>query len=763
MLRDLAIANPFRANPSHGMSRRKRRNIGLKPYVQSLDPRTLLSFAVSLNATAYVRDDNSYSYLSYNSISGNPSSASTSFNELGFSGSATTSGSFFTTDSSLYSEASGNGTANGSAQAPPNLFQSSGFTLISGTLTLMESSVVTVYSAIHTIIPDLGIDRMEPQIGVAPILGLGGFGGPTSEVLSSGVYQVSNFEVGNSAFYENGSDLDSYASQDAYIEIDVSPATAVASNSSLTSTPNPSASGQPVTFTTTVSPTTSGQPTPTGIVTFLDESTVLGTGTLNTSGTATFTTTSSQLLSVGIHSITAVYGGDSNFSSSTSPTIDQQVSQGSTTTTVVDSSFNPSVYGQDVTFTASVTANKSAAARHRHRHLHGRANSLGTGTLDSSGRRHDHDRHLGGRRPLGNHCCLRRRRRFNGSTSPAIDQQVSQGSTTTTVDSSLNPSVYGQDVTFTASVTSPYLTYPHRPTGSVVFVIDGTSYGPIGLSGGTASIEDAWLGVNGSPHTVTASYTDGAGNFVSRSGMLSGGQTVNADTTTTSLVSSASTSVRFQPVTFTALVTADYPGGGTPTGTVTFMDGATTLGTSTLDGTGTAALTIDNLPVGDHTAITAIYSGDPNFSGGTSPAIDQVVNLDNTTIVLTSSPDPSTYGQSITFTVTVQPVPPGYVGPPPPPTGTVTIFDPISPLVTYVLGPFALPNNGKLTIKTKILPASLNAEEITAVYSGDATYAMNSVTINQIISRDFTTTSVTSTANPSVAGQAVVHGQGDGE
>ena len=75
-------------------------------------------------------------------------------------------------------------------------------------------------------------------------------------------------------------------------------------------------------------------------------------------------------------------------------------------------------------------------------------------------------------------------------------------------------------------------------------------------------------------------------------------------------------------MTFTATVTVQAPGAGTPTGTVTFMDGATTLGTGTLNGAGVATFTTTGLSVGHHN-ITAIYGGDASFNGSTSNAVDQ--------------------------------------------------------------------------------------------------------------------------------------------
>ena len=87
-------------------------------------------------------------------------------------------------------------------------------------------------------------------------------------------------------------------------------------------------------------------------MTFMDGSTTLGTGTLNGSGITTFTTSA---LAVGSHSITVVYGADGNFTASTSSAFNQVVNQDATTSVVV-SSANPSVFGQPVTLTATVTA-----------------------------------------------------------------------------------------------------------------------------------------------------------------------------------------------------------------------------------------------------------------------------------------------------------------------------------------------------------------------------------------------------------------------
>jgi hypothetical protein len=84
------------------------------------------------------------------------------------------------------------------------------------------------------------------------------------------------------------------------------------------------------------------------------------------------------------------------------------------------------------------------------------------------------------------------------------------------------------------------------------------------------------------------------------------------------------------------------PGTGTPTGSVTFYDGSTILGTATLS-SGTASLSLTTLAVGSH-SITAVYGGDPNFKTSTSAALSQKVNQASTTTALVSSVNPSVSG-----------------------------------------------------------------------------------------------------------------------
>ena len=190
---------------------------------------------------------------------------------------------------------------------------------------------------------------------------------------------------------------------------------------------------------------------------------------------------------------------------------------------------------------------------------------------------------------------------FTASSSAPLTQTV-RPVPSTTVASSLNPSTFGQGVTFTATVTASSGT----PTGTVTFKNGTVTLGTGTLSGGSATFTTATLTVG--THSITAVYNGDANFAPSTSPALS--QVVNQAASTTSVVSSVNPSAVGQAVTFTATVRPATS--GTPTGTVTFSDGATVLGTGTLS-LGKATFTTSALAVGSH-SITASYGGDTNFT-----------------------------------------------------------------------------------------------------------------------------------------------------
>jgi hypothetical protein len=121
-------------------------------------------------------------------------------------------------------------------------------------------------------------------------------------------------------------------------------------------------------------------------------------------------------------------------------------------------------------------------------------------------------------------------------------------------------------------------------------------------------------------------------------------QQVGKANSQTSVTLSPNPSVFGQPVLLTAVVAALAPGGGTPTGSVTFYDGATALGTATLSN-GSASLTTAALGGGAH-SVTAVYSVvDANFTGSSSAPGGQIVGPAATATGVASSLNPSGFGQ----------------------------------------------------------------------------------------------------------------------
>jgi hypothetical protein len=186
--------------------------------------------------------------------------------------------------------------------------------------------------------------------------------------------------------------------------------------------------------------------------------------------------------------------------------------------------------------------------------------------------------------------------------------------TTTLLTSSINPSVYGQRVTLTATVLS---TGPGTPTGRVKFLSSGETVGSATLnSGGIATLVTTILPAGS--YSLSAVYLGNAANLESTSSAVD--QIVNQAMTSATITSSKNPSVLGKPVTLTATITSSTL---TPKGTVAFMSGTTLLGTLQLTG-GKARLTTSSLPDGAN-PITVIYSGDPNIAASSANLV-QIVN-----------------------------------------------------------------------------------------------------------------------------------------
>ncbi|WP_435242247.1 Ig-like domain repeat protein [Streptomyces cucumeris] len=519
--------------------------------------------------------------------------------------------------------------------------------------------------------------------------------------------------------------------------------TAASTTTTLTGTPDPSQTGQPVTFVARVAPVAPGAGTPTGTVTF-----DFGDGTptveLPLSGGAANVDHVYTGTAGSPYTVTATYSGDINFTASTGT--DTHTVQQATTSVAVGVSPTPSVAGQPVTVTATVSSlppgagtptgtvtfdfgdgsppvvvtltGGTAEATHT---FTGTAGSPYTITATYSG---DAD--------------------FTAATGTA-GATVGQSASTTTVNTTPSPSVSGEPVTVSATVAA-VAPGAGTPTGTVTFDFgDGTTPETLALSGGTATATHAYTGTAGSPYAITATYS-GDPDFTASLG--TGAQTVQPSGTTTSLTSAPDPSAVGEPVTFTATVTALAPGAGTPTGTVTFDFGdGTPIVTAVVGGVAEATHAFSAAAETPYT-VTATYNGDTDF--GTSVGTDpQTVEPADTTLSLNSAPDPSAVGQDTTFVAKITPGTPTAVSP----TGQVTFtFSDGAPPVT-------VPVEGGTATVTRPGPEVADSPyTVTATYSGDANFNPSAASDTQVVTQAVSTTVVTAAPEPSVTGQPVTFG-----
>jgi O-glycosyl hydrolase len=188
--------------------------------------------------------------------------------------------------------------------------------------------------------------------------------------------------------------------------------------------------------------------------------------------------------------------------------------------------------------------------------------------------------------------------------------------TTTTLSASPNPAISGQTVTLTATVTASSGT----PTGAVAFFNGTTSLGAGTLANGVATLALATLPTGAD--SLTANYPGTAGFQTSTSAAFA--EVINAApvATTTALTASPNPAAAGASVTLTATVAS---ASGTPTGSVAFLDGATTLATVALTN-GTATYTTSTLAAGATHNLTAAYAGNPPYTASTSPTVAEVIS-----------------------------------------------------------------------------------------------------------------------------------------
>jgi len=215
---------------------------------------------------------------------------------------------------------------------------------------------------------------------------------------------------------------------------------------------------------------------------------------------------------------------------------------------------------------------------------------------------------------------------------------------TTTLQTSLATATPGAAITLTASV------FGTNPTGSVAFSANGNTLGTEAVVNGTATLPTSFA--NAGSYTVTATYDGDSNNTASTSSPV--GITITPPTSATTLQATPSAGNVNGQITLKATVSGD-----SPTGSVSFAAGTTSLGTATLTN-GVATLQTSFAAAGSY-ATTATYQGDQNNAASTSSAVTIVIAAPDFTVTATPTSGTVPAGQMATFTFTVTPAG-GYAG-----------------------------------------------------------------------------------------------------
>lgn len=503
----------------------------------------------------------------------------------------------------------------------------------------------------------------------------------------------------------------------------------------LVSSANPSPYGAGINLIATV---TTGANTGalSGYVTFLDGTAALGSPVaVSSSGTATFNTAA---LAVGTHSITASYGGDQVHTAAVSGPLLQNVDEATNTTVVV--SANPAQLGASITLTALVSAKSGGVTPSGTVVFYDGATVIGSGVLNNQGVAMTNIATLAS----GDHSITASYAGISasfilGSTSTVLNLDI-QAPSTTQLISSANPSVYGNMVLLTATVTEG-ANVP-ATSGTVQFLDGATPIGTGNVAGGGATLNINSLAAG--THSISAVFKASLNAASSSSQVIT--QVVNKTTTAVGINYNPDPAIGGKSVTLSAAVKVTT-GAGTPTGSVSFADGATVLGTAALSGSGVATINA-NLVTGAHN-IVATYTGDANDGGSASATTPLSVIPATTVTKLATSANPSTADNALTITANVS----GNGGTP---TGSVTFS-----ADGNVLGTKPLDASGSASFSLSSL--SVGTHAITVSYAGDVNDAGSissslSEQVNPIASTTTIGTATSTQSNQNVVLVATVMG-----
>ncbi|WQB72829.1 Ig-like domain-containing protein [Prescottella equi] len=493
--------------------------------------------------------------------------------------------------------------------------------------------------------------------------------------------------------------------------VDKGPTVTVAKNTTATTlaaVTGPVTAGQLVTLTATVTGGAQGDP-----VDFYDGAAKLGSGTLNASGVATFTWTSTTQ---GSHSLQAKYPGTAKANPSDSA---QQSVSVAVPTSMTVSAPSTALTGTAATLSATVTPSNAVGT------VQFKDNGANIGSPQSVSNGTATLQHTFA--TAGSHSITAE---FSGagfvsSSAPAqtITVSVPDLATTTTLTVPQTART-GTEVTLSADVA------PNPGSGTVQFKDNGAEIGaPVAISNGTAQLPHTFSSAG--QHSITAVFS-GAPGFTASSAAAQPVTVSVPDQATTTTLTVPPTAETNQQVTLTANLDPTNA-----SGTVQFKDNGTNIGSAVAVANGVAALQYSFATAGNH-SVTAAFAGNAGFSNSSAAAQSVTVTTpvvpDAPTTTTLTVPATTVKGTATTLTATVTPANA---------SGSVQFLDGQTPI-----GGPATVTNGTASVQHSF--ATSGNHSIGAVFTAGAGFLGSTATAKSIMVTDPVVVDVTTTTTLTV-------------
>ena len=445
------------------------------------------------------------------------------------------------------------------------------------------------------------------------------------------------------------------ASNASTVTINASKIATTLTISPATFSPVPNAS---LVVTATLNPANYGSNNPSGTVQFTLDGANVGTGNVSGSNptTATFTI---QNVAAGTHTLGGSYNGDSTYAGSIASTVTINASKIATSLSISPATFTP-LPNASLVITATLNPANS-----------GSSNPSGTvqftldganvGTGNVSGSNPTTATFTIQNVPAGTHtlgASYNGDSSYAGSTASTVTINASKITTSLTISpASLTPP--GNSPLVVTATINPANYGSTNPTGTIQFTLDGANAGSSPVTSGQPSTATFTIpNITSGSHTLGGSYNGDSTYAASTAQTV----TINAAkaATVTTLTSTPTPLVSVVPVSFTATVAPANAVAGTTytlTGTVSFYDGASLLGTATVNGDSATLSGITLAATASHT-IRAVYSGDTSWLTSTSNLLTLAQTSQADTVVLTANYSVAPPGVAIILTATVTPATP---------------------------------------------------------------------------------------------------------